>query len=113
MDETIRDLERRLLAAKNRAGEAPYVVVRCRNAGVHAGLLEYEGPELGRVQLRESRRLWQWVGAKTLSEVATVGVNSASCRFGVKINVILLDAIEIIYATPAGRAAIESAPIWQ
>ena len=33
-----------------------YVLIRCRDAGVHAGILvDWEGRE---VQLKESRRLW-------------------------------------------------------
>lgn len=63
--------------------------------------------------LRQSRRLWHWVGAETLSEVATVGVNSAQCRFGVPVRLTLLDAIEIIDVTPEARAAIEAAPPWK
>lgn len=111
MDETVRDLQRKLLLAQNRLGEAPYVVARCRYAGAHAGLLEWrDGQE---AILRDSRRLWHWNGAATLSEVAVDGVDSRTCRFGTPVRVTLIDVIEIIDTTSVGRKAIEDAPKWK
>ena len=111
MDETVRELERRLLQAKNRAGISPYVVVRSESAGAHAGYLEYH--EDRRVDLFESRRLWQWFGAQTLSEVAVDGVDSAKCKFGRPVRIKILDAIEIIDASDVARESINKAPIWR
>jgi len=111
VDDTIQDLKRRLLLAQNRMGEAPYVVVRCRDAGVHAGLLE---EDLGdQVTLRDARRLWHWNGAATLSEVAGDGVDSKSCRFGRPVRISLRGVIEVIDTTEKARRSIEGVPIWQ
>ena len=56
-----------------------YVIVRCRDAGVHAGVLvSHEGRE---TVLTESRRLWYWKAAakkKFLSGVAVVGLDKDS-----------------------------------
>ncbi len=109
MEDEIRDLERRLLKAKVRIGEQPYVVVRGRSSGAHAGLLESRDP----LVLTNSRRLWQWFGAATLSEVAVDGVNSASCKFGRPVRIEILDPIEIIDTTEKARATIEAAPKWE
>jgi len=56
-----------------------YVIVRCRDAGVHAGTLE---SHVGReCVLTNSRRLWYWKpanGAKFLSGVAVEGLHKDS-----------------------------------
>jgi len=55
-----------------------YVIVRCHDAGVHAGILEsHQGREC---VLTESRRLWYWKAAKGafLSSVAMDGLSDES-----------------------------------
>ena len=56
-----------------------YVIVRCRDAGVHAGILV--GNDGRECVLTEARRLWYWKpakGAKFLSGVANCGLDVAS-----------------------------------
>ena len=77
----------------------PYVIVRTYSAGVHAGFLESrKGQE---VVLRNSRRLYYWDGAFTLSKLALDGTSKPSqCKFSVEVDHIeLLEAIEIIRTT--------------
>lgn len=85
-----------------------YVIVRCRDAGVHAGiLLGHEGRE---ATLVESRRLWYWKAAepgKYLSGVATYGLD-ASSKLGEPITVHLTETCEIISCTPAAADSIRS-----
>jgi hypothetical protein len=92
-----------------------YVIVRCRDAGVHAG--EFVSHPADRtVVLRNSRRLWYWDGAASLSELAVHGAkNAANCRFGVLIqpNISLLDACEIIVCQSAGQGMIVQCPEWR
>jgi hypothetical protein len=55
-----------------------YVIVRCNDAGVHAGILEsHQGREC---VLTESRRLWYWKAVKGafLSSVAMYGLSDES-----------------------------------
>ena len=89
-----------------------YVVIRTYSAGVHAGyLVRRIGKE---VELADSRRLWYWAGAMTLSEVAVNGVNQAECKFGCVVNKLeLTEAIEILYATEKARNSIEGVKIWK
>ena len=102
-------------AAPTLAGDAKpgdYVVVRCRDAGVHAG---YFVSRSGRdVALRQSRRLWDWAVPKGksdfLSGVATDGVDPAGCIFGCPITVTLTEACEVIQCTDAARESIEAVP---
>ena len=85
-----------------------YVIVRCRDAGVHAGyLVSYEGRE---VVLSRSRRLWYWKAAKghTLSAVAEYGITSESKIPAEVKTIVLPEACEIIFAE-CGRASIQGA----
>lgn len=85
-----------------------YVIIRTYSAGVHAGYLESrQGKE---AVLRDSRRLWKWAGAFTLSELAKNGTtNPNECKFATTIDTILLtEAIEIIPCTERAKKIIES-----
>ena len=84
------------------------VIVRARDAGVHFGYLKsYSGRE---VTLTNSRRIWRWFGANTLSEVAMIGIDQSKSRIAVKVDEItILDACEIIACSPEGTASIEGA----
>ena len=55
-----------------------YVLIRCRNAWVHFGKLEYAKNWVYR--LSESRRIWYWETNKwiSLSELALYGIHSNS-----------------------------------
>lgn len=74
-----------------------YVIVRCKDAGVHTGYLEsYNGRE---AVLTESRRLWYWKPAnnqKYLSGIAVAGLHEDS-KVGAKLDRIhLTETCEII-----------------
>ena len=90
-----------------------YVIVRCRDAGVHAGyLVDYEGRN---VTLKNSRRLWYWVCAEkqhSLSGVAAVGITDKSKIPAVVSTLVLSDACEIISTTDKCQKSIEGAKIY-
>ncbi|MDJ0950933.1 MAG: hypothetical protein QNJ94_18635 [Alphaproteobacteria bacterium] len=85
-----------------------YVIVRCRDAGVHAGVLEsHNGREC---VLNEARRLWYWKPANNaafLSGVATEGLNSKS-KVGAPIRVHLTENCEIIECTAEAADSIRA-----
>ena len=90
-----------------------YCIVRTYSAGVHAGTLASRwGKE---VTLVDSRRLWYWDGAASLSQLAMEGVkNAGNCKFTMPVNEILLtEAIEIIPCTEAAVANIAAVPEWK
>jgi hypothetical protein len=90
-----------------------YVIVRTYSAGVFAGtLLSRKGQE---VVLTNARRLWYWVGAASLSQLAVDGVSKPEqCKFPVEVpRVELLQAIEVIDVTKKGEASIKAVPIWK
>ena len=90
-----------------------YVVVRTYSAGVHAGYLKSrDGKE---VVLTNTRRLWYWKGAASLSQLAGVGTsNIDACKFPAPIcEIILTEAIEVITCTDAAKTLIEGAKEWK
>ena len=85
-----------------------YVIVRCKDAGVHAGILEkHEGREC---VLRNSRRLWYWKPAngKWLNAVATYGLHEDSKLSVVVARIHLTEDCEIIQCTDTAKISIES-----
>ena len=84
-----------------------YVIVRCRDAGVHAGVLHsHEGRE---AVLTDSRRLWYWKAAnkkKFLSGVAVAGLAKDS-KVGTAVSRIhLTEDCEIIECSAEAEASI-------
>lgn len=71
------------------------VLIRTYSAGVHFGtLISKEGQE---VHLKNARRLWNWNGALSLSEVASKGINLSNSKISAPVEeIILTQAIEII-----------------
>ena len=86
-----------------------FVIVRCHDAGVHAGVLEsHNGREC---VLAEARRLWYWKPAnkaKYLSGVATEGLDDRS-KIGAPIKVHLTENCEIIQCTEKAEKSIREA----
>ena len=90
----------------------PYVIIRTYSAGVHAGFLaSREGKE---VVLKNTRRIWYWSGAATLSELSTEGsCCPTNCKIPAAIpEITLLEAIEIIPCTVKAQKMIQECPIW-
>lgn len=84
-----------------------YAIVRCRDAGVHAGVVEYHS---GReVTLREARRLWYWkvpAGAPAfLSGVAMFGITDES-KIGCPVSIHLTESCEIIPCSEEAERSI-------
>jgi hypothetical protein len=89
-----------------------YVICRTYSAGVFAGYLESKkGQE---VILSNARRLWQWFGAASLSQLAMEGTSQPdNCKFPCEVTrVQLTQAIEILDATEKARKSIAKVPVW-
>ena len=99
--------------AKAAKTELPFVIVRSADSGVHAGYLaNRNGSE---VTLTDSRRIWYWSGAASLSQMANEGVKKpAACKFAQPVSEIdILGVCEILYTTDSARENIESVPVWE
>jgi len=85
-----------------------YVVVRTRDAGVHAGILK--GRDGRQCELQESRRMWRWrvAGNKgiTLSDVARLGLDKRDTRLGGPVTILLTENCEIIECSAEAAANI-------
>ena len=89
-----------------------YVLVRTDSAGVHSGVLnDKNGKE---VILNDSRRIWYWDGAASLSELAMKGTSKPqNCKFPCAVNeIILTEAIEILLCTEEAEKSIRGVPEW-
>lgn len=90
-----------------------YVIVRTYSAGVFAG--EIESRNGREVVLRNARRLWEWVGAASFSQLAMEGVKKPDeCMFPCEVDrVELLEAVEILNCTPEAKNSIKNVKIWE
>ena len=95
------------------ANDENYVVVRTQNAGVHAGFLKSENNT--EVTLTNTRRLWYWKGAATLSQIAGQGISKpGDCKFPASIAEIKLKGvIEIIPCTVTAKSIIQGVSEWK
>ena len=85
-----------------------FVIVRCRDAGVHAGVLEsYQGREC---VLTDARRLWYWKvkpgAGDFLNGIANQGVHTGSKLSAPVARVHLTENCEIIQATSEAEQSI-------
>lgn len=89
-----------------------YVIVRTYSAGVFAGYLKKrDGKE---VKLLNARRIWQWYGAASISQLAMEGTSQPeNCKFPCEVGEIdLTEAIEIVKCSEKARLSIKNVPIW-
>jgi hypothetical protein len=88
-----------------------YKIVRTYSAGVFAGYIKSrKGQE---VEMVKARRLWQWYGAMSLSELAVEGTTQPNdCKFAVEADITLINAIEILSVTAKAKKSIQGVKRW-
>lgn len=87
-----------------------YVLVRSANAGVHFGYLKSESADGTRVDLIDSRRLWQWFGAKSLSEVSQAGIDTDRSKVSCVVpEITVVGVCEIHTVSCAAKCKLECA----
>jgi hypothetical protein len=90
-------------------------MIRTYSAGVHYGYLaeEKDVPNGIKVKLLNSRRIWSWAGAASLSQLAMEGTSKPeSCKIPCKVNEITLMAIEIIPMTSKAVESLNNVKVW-
>lgn len=90
-----------------------YVIIRTRSAGVFAGtLIKRTGTD---AQIKNSRRLWYWSGAASLSQLAVDGTSKPDqCKFPVAIpSHEVTEVLEVLDCTDKARQSIESVKVWK
>jgi len=101
------------LTAKNKKG-LTYCIVRTYSAGVFAGWInrKIKGKEH---TIYDSRRLWFWVGACSLSQLANEGVKKPEdCKFAQQVlETDLTEVIEVIPCSTKAKEIIQGVEVWQ
>ena len=91
-------------------------IIRTQNAGVFFAEVELTIPhENGKAKLVNSRRLWFWSGAASLSQLALEGVKKPNeCKFPAPLPTqTVFGVIEIIPCTEAACKSIDAVKVWQ
>lgn len=90
----------------------PYQIVRTYSAGCFAGYVKSRNGQ--EVVMTKARRLWQWYGAMSLSELAVNGTTQPNdCKFAVEVDITLINAIEIIETTKKAKDSIQGVKVWK
>jgi len=110
--EYIRRDSANLMAEPDEDG-ALYVIIRADKSGVHAGYLHRRGGD--EVKLRQSRRIWYWDGAASISQLAVDGTSRPeNCKFSVPVpQITVLGVIEVIPCTEEAQRSIQGVPEWR
>ncbi len=90
-----------------------YSIVRCQGAGVFmAVVVERKGTE---ATLRDSRRLWYWAGAASLSQLAVEGTKKPDeCKFPIAMpEQEVTGVLEVIPVTDAAKKSIDGVKVWK
>lgn len=96
-----------------------YVIVRSYLAGVFAGYVTEQELKESRtsrtILITKARRIYEWEGAATLSQLAQEGTsNPNECKFPCEVDaVILYEVIEVLKTTEKGQNSIASVPVWR
>lgn len=93
------------------------VIIRASRAGVFFGTLKAKRETSAgvEVELENSRRIWYWDGAASLSQLALEGTKKPnSCKFTVTVpQHMVMQVIEIIPCTDEAIKSIESVRVWR
>ncbi len=93
------------------------VIVRSLGAGVFFGTLREKRESQAGVEvvMENSRRIWRWEGANTLSQLAVEGTKKPEgCLFSVEVPYhAVMNVVEIIPCTPLAVGSIESVEVWR
>lgn len=94
-----------------------YCIIRSYGAGVFAGYVKERKSEVNGVTvvLVNSRRIWYWSGACSLSQLAVEGSkNINDCKIAIEVpEQEVLNVIEIIPTTKQAEKIIKGASIWK
>ncbi len=90
-----------------------HCIIRTRSAGVFAGYIESQNGQ--EVTLVKARRLWQWAGAASLSQLSMEGSSDTkNCKFPQEVDrVKLFEVLEILDTTKKAKDSIDSVKIWK
>jgi len=117
-DELTKVLEQRkenIVEVKNKKLKGmTYCIIRTYSAGVFAGLINRntKGKE---TTIYDSRRIWYWDGANSLSQLANDGTkNPSDCKFAQIVKETdLKEIIEVIPCSVIAEKSIKGVKVWE
>lgn len=91
------------------------VLIRTNRAGVFFGTLSNYDDTTRTAEIKNTRRIYYWDGAASLSQMAMEGVtNPNSCKFTVIVpQMMVMEVIEIIPCSENAVKSIEGVRIWK
>ena len=91
------------------------VLIRTSRAGVFFGTLSNYDDTTRTAEITNTRRIYYWDGAASLSQMATEGVtNPEACKFTVIVpQMMVMEVIEVIPCSYKAIISIESVKIWK
>jgi hypothetical protein len=99
---------------KRMESKTKYYVVRCDRSGVFMAQIKGRSKTGKFAVLTDSRRLFYWSGAASLSQLAMEGVSTpVQCKFPIAVpEMEVTDVIEVIPMTDSAVANIKAVPVW-
>lgn len=85
-----------------------YVLARCYGPGVHCGILKSFDPTTGIAFLTETRRLWEWDKAFSLTEVSLYGIGGSSKLPETTQEIMVTNVLELVPTTPQAAESIKN-----
>lgn len=94
--------------------KSKYSIVRCQGAGVFCAQVVSRSKDGLQAKLKDSRRLWYWSGAASLSQLAVEGTKKPSeCKFPIAVpEQEVTGVLEIIPVTDVAKKSLDSVPTW-
>ena len=95
--------------------KSKYSIVRCQGAGVFMAQIVSRSKDGLQAKLKDSRRLWYWSGACSLSQLAVEGTKKpGECKFPVAMpEQEVTGVLEIIPLTIAAETNLKAVPEWE
>lgn len=106
----------------NATGKSPHsavgkkCIVRCYASGIHFGEVVSINSNEGRsrCELRNSRRIWRWEGALSVSEISQTGIEEKGSKVSVVVpQQFIEDAIEFLPASEEAVKVLEGVPAYE
>ena len=91
-----------------------YSIVRCQGAGVFMAKVISRSKDGLQAKLKDSRRLWYWSGAASLSQLAVEGTKKPNeCKFPVAMpKQEVTGVLEVIPVSEAAYRSISGVEVW-
>jgi hypothetical protein len=89
-----------------------YVISRGYGSGVHVGVVDEYDPVTRHAFLKDSRRIWSWEGAFTLTEVSELGIKDGRLSMS-KDELMISDVLELIPCSAVAEKILREMEVYK